>query len=81
MIRRLGATRCKRLKFPAKEANQWLMDGASGEDFIRAARDAKSQDPAELRPLSDFMDRVKAMFYPAEGASGDPVLRLDQDIP
>lgn len=81
VIRRLGAMRCKRLTFPAKDANQWLMDGAGGEDFQNAAKDAKPQDPEELAQLSDFMGRVKAMFYPVEGDSGDPVLRLDQDMP
>lgn len=81
VIRRLGIERCKKLTFPAKDANQWLMDGASGEDFQAAAKDAKPQDPDELRQAADFMDRVKAMFYPAAGDSGDPVLRLDKDLP
>jgi twinkle protein len=80
VIRRLGVMRCKRLTFPAKDANQWLMDGAGGEDFQHAAKDAKPQDPEELRQLADFMGRVKAMFYPTDGQSTDPVLRLDQSL-
>jgi twinkle protein len=80
VIRRLGVARCKKLVFPAKDANQWLMDGAGGEDFQAAAKDAKPQDPEELRQIADFMGRVKAMFYPAAGDSGDPVLRLDKDM-
>lgn len=81
VIRRLGAMRCKRLTFPAKDANDWLMQGAGGEDFQNAAKDAKPDDPMELRSASEFMDKVAAMFHPAGGASGDPVLRLDKDLP
>jgi twinkle protein len=81
VIARLGMERCKRLKFPAKDANQWLMDGACGEDFQNVAKDAKPDDPPELRRLSDYMGKVKAMFYPVAGDRLDPVLRLDQDMP
>jgi twinkle protein len=80
VIRRLGVARCRKLVFPAKDANDWLMQGASGEDFMAAARDAKPEDPEELRSASDFMANVKALFYPERGASGDPVLRLDKDL-
>lgn len=80
VIRRLGIARCKLLKFPAKDANEWLMSGAGGEDFHGAVKDARPMDPQELRSAADFMDRVKAMFYPDGGASGDPRLRLDKDL-
>lgn len=80
VIRRLGVARCKKLVFPAKDANDWLMQGACGEDFANAAKDAKPEDPQELRSASEYMDRVKAMFYPADGATGDPCLRLDRDL-
>lgn len=80
VFRRLGNARCKKLTFPAKDANQWLMDGAGGEDFHNAVKDAKPQDPEELRQIADFMGRVKAMFYPVAGDSGDPVLRFDKDM-
>jgi twinkle protein len=80
VIARLGIERCKRLKFPAKDANQWLMDGACGEDFANAVKDCKPDDPPELRRLSDFMGQVKALFYPVHGQRRDPVLRLDQDL-
>jgi twinkle protein len=80
VIRRLGVTRCKKLNFPAKDANEWLMQGASGEDFQSAAKDAKPQDPEELRQAADFMDRVKAMFYPTREGGGDAVLRFDKDL-
>lgn len=80
VIRRLGVARCKRLVFPAKDANDWLIQGASGEDFQAAVKDAKPEDPQELRSAADFMGRVKAMFYPDGGRSGDPFLRLDKDL-
>lgn len=81
-IRRLGADRCKRLTFPGhKDANEYLQEGgACGEDFWHAVKDARPQDPDELRQASDFIDRVKAMFYPADSDARDPVLRLDKDL-
>lgn len=79
-MRRLGLERCKRVVIPSKDANQWLMDGACIEDFDSAIRDAKPQDPDELRQASDFMGRVKSMFYPAGDATRDPCLRLDKDL-
>jgi twinkle protein len=80
VIARLGPMRCKRLKFPAKDANQWLMDGACGEDFTNAVQDCKPDDPPELRQLADFMGKVKAIFYPDGSAIKEPVLRLDKDL-
>lgn len=80
VIRRLGVARCRNLIFPAKDANDWLQQGACGEDFQSRLKDAKPVDPEELRSASDFMARVKAMFYPDGGTSGDPVLRLDRDF-
>lgn len=78
VIQRLGLERCKRMRCGAKDANEWLMQGATPEQFREAARTAKSQDPDELRSASDFMARVKAMFYPAHEASTYPLLQLDQ---
>lgn len=80
VMHRLGEERCKRLVFPAKDANDYLMQGADGSDFDECARSAKSVDPEELRQISDFMARVKSMFYPAPGEAGDPVLRLDRNL-
>lgn len=80
-VRRLGAERCKRLIFPAsKDANEYLKAGACGEDFWHAVKDARPQDPEELCKASEFIDRVKAMFYPAHGEERDPALRLDKDL-
>ena len=80
VIRRLGVARCRKLVLPAKDANDWLQQGAEGPDFHAAVNDARPEDPEELRSAADFMVRVKAMFYPEAGVSGDPVLRLDKDL-
>ena len=79
VMHRLGNERCKLVKFPAKDANDYLLTGADGSDFWECIKTAKPQDPEELRQAADFMDRVKALFYPAHGDEQDPVLRLDRD--
>jgi len=78
VINRLGLERCKRMRAGAKDANQWLQDGATPEQFREAARTAKAMDPDELRSAAHFMARVKAMFYPAHDAPQHPLLQLDQ---
>lgn len=80
VIHRLGVERCKRVTVPSKDANQWLMDGAEGVNFEAAISDAKPQDPEELRQATDFISRVKLMFYPAADVGQDPCLRLDKDL-
>lgn len=77
---RIGADRCKIVTLPAKDANDYLMQGADASDFDQAIQSAKPQDPEELRQASDFITRVKSMFYPAHGEERDPVLRLDRDL-
>jgi twinkle protein len=42
VINRLGLERCKRMRVGAKDANQWLQDGATPEQFREAAKTAKS---------------------------------------
>jgi len=74
VVQRLGVERCKVVEFGAKDANQWLMDGAGGEDFHGAIKDAKPLDPTELVSMADVMGQVKALFYPAPGLSHDPCL-------
>lgn len=80
IIHRLGQERCKRVNIPKKDANEWLMDGAEKVDFEAAISDSKPQDPEELRQASDFINRVKSMFYPANEDDRDPVLKLDKEI-
>lgn len=76
VVQRLGTERCKAVKFGAKDANQWLMDGACGEDFHAAIADAKPLDPAELVSMADVMASVKALFYPSQSVDRCPTLRL-----
>lgn len=80
VVQRLGLDRCKVVNLPAKDPNDWMLQGADGSDFWEAIKSAKPQDPEELRQASDFMDKVKALFYPAHGDSGDPMLRLDREL-
>ena len=80
LAKRIGADRCKIVKIPAKDANEYLQAGAEGPEFDECIRNSKPQDPEELRQASDFVTRVKAMFYPAHGEETDPVLRLDRDL-
>lgn len=74
VIQRLGVERCKMVKFGAKDANQWLQDGASGEDFHAAIKDSKFVDPHELVSIAEFFGQVKALLYPA--ADAEPLPRL-----
>lgn len=76
VIQRLGIERCKPVRFGAKDANQWLMDGACGEDFHGAISDAKPVDPEELVPVADFFSQVKALLNPPADGPRYPVLRL-----
>lgn len=79
VVSRLGVERCKLVRFGAKDANQWLQDGAGGEDFHLALQTAKPLDPAELIKLSDVMDRVKALFYPNADAERSPCLLIGHE--
>lgn len=76
VMQRLGMDRCKPVKFGAKDANQWLQDGACGEDFHAALKDAKPVDPEELVSVADFFAQVKALMHPQQGAPRNPELRI-----
>lgn len=80
LTRRIGLERCKLVTLPAKDANEYLQSGADGEDFWHAVKAAKPLDPDEMRQACEFIAKVKAMFYPAQDAQHDPVLRLDKDL-
>lgn len=80
IIRRLGIERCKRVRLPTKDANEWLQQGAGSSEFLGAIDEAKPLDPDELRQASEFCNRVKALFYPAHSDERDPVLRLDKNL-
>lgn len=80
VIKRLGNERCKPVTFPAKDANDYLLAGAEGCDFEDCIRAAKPVDPEELRGASDFISKVKSMFYPAQGDDKDPCIVLDKRL-
>jgi twinkle protein len=75
---RLGIERCKVVQFGAKDANQWLQDGASGEDFHAALKAAKTKDPDELVSIATFFGEVKSMLYPAPESKRLPMLLLGE---
>ena len=80
VIKRLGNERCKRVILPVKDANEYLQQGVERSDFEAAIAVAKPQDPEELRQASEFIGKVKSLFYPDQDAERDPVLRLDKDL-
>ena len=80
IMKRLGVERCKRMKMGAKDANQWLMDGATDEEFMVAMKTAKAQDPDEMKAAGEFIEGVINLFYPLAGTEA-PFLRLDKEFP
>lgn len=76
---RLGLNRCKVVTFPKKDANEYLLDGATQADFRKCLSESKTFDPEELRALSDFWSGVKALFYPAHDDDAIPVLSFCGD--
>jgi twinkle protein len=80
VIRRLGLERCRRMRLGAKDANQWLQDGAEAVDFQQAAEDARSLDPDELISADDRTEEVVAEFYPSPDAPTFPTLFVDRHI-
>lgn len=80
VIRRLGTERCKRVTLGAKDANQWLQDGAEAVDFQHVMEEARPVDPVELQSADNYTEAVKALFYPEPGTSNDPALCLDKPV-
>ena len=81
VMKRLGIDRCRRMKMPAKDANQWLMDGATNDDFKTAYTNAKAIDPDEMKSALEFMDSIMNLMHPVDGADVHPFLALDQQFP
>ena len=75
---RLGIDRCRIARLPAKDANEYLQQGAENADFWHTMQEARALDPEELRPAIDFLNEVKAMFYPASEEEASPLLQLDR---
>jgi twinkle protein len=73
---RLGIERCRLVTFGAKDANQWLQDGAERVDFDDAIQRAQALDPEELVQAASFMGQVKALFWPDHAAPSAPRLAI-----
>lgn len=77
VIRRLGIERCRRMRVGAKDANQWLQEGAEHADFWHSIQEARSIDPEELRNANDYTSAVERIFYPEPGDRPAPYLKFD----
>ncbi len=67
IVPRLGRHRCRVVNLPFKDPNECRQNDLSKEDFAKCLWQAKTCDPEELRPVSDFLDEVIETFYPPEG--------------
>ncbi len=77
---RLGIERCKIVRFPnAKDANEFLTNGAPVDAFRHAISMAQTLDPDELVSVERFTQDVIEAFYPPDGAKFDPCLRIGVD--
>lgn len=71
---RLGLDRCRVVIFPKKDANEYLLTGATETDFRKCFSQGRTFDPEELRSIADFWPGVKALFYPAHEENTNPLL-------
>jgi len=62
LCERLGRDRVKVVALPEKDANECLVKGISVESVLVAMRDARTQDPNELRNASEFADDIWAEY-------------------
>lgn len=60
---RLGRDRVRVVVIPFKDANECLMEGVSASVMAEALRDARTQDPSELRNVGEFEDAVIAEMH------------------
>jgi twinkle protein len=58
LCERLGRERVKVVTLPRKDSNQCLIDGIPEVEITAALRDARTQDPNELRNASEFADAI-----------------------
>jgi twinkle protein len=62
LCERLGRERVKVVSLPRKDANECLMDNVPAGEIAAALRDARTQDPNELRNASEFADAIWAEY-------------------
>lgn len=83
VIHRLGLERCKRVRMAngAKDANEYLMQGAERVDFENLILGAQPMDPEELRTAATYIPQAEAIFYPDPNAPRHSCLHIDKDLP
>jgi twinkle protein len=59
---RLGRERCRVVRLLHKDANDCLMQGVAPFEMAACLRDARTLDPSELKPATDFEDAIWAEF-------------------
>lgn len=80
LCQRLGRERCRVVILPRKDANACLMDGVSRDEIIRALRDSRTLDPAELRNAGEFEDAVIAEYSRVDEGMRLPWKKTHEDI-
>lgn len=59
IVERLGRERCKLIKLPCKDANDFLKQGKNVKPHVE---NAKTLDPQELKPINYYTDKVIDIF-------------------
>ena len=80
LVERLGRERCRVVTLPRKDANQCLMDGVDVKEIIQAMRNARTQDPAELRNVGEYEDAVIAEYTHVDDGMTLPWKKTHDDI-
>lgn len=82
IVNRLGLERCRIVTFPKKDANEYLLAGATNADILRCLADSKTLDPDELVNASLFVEEVIRDFYPPDDVVDlEPPLFLGTEHP
>lgn len=80
VAQRLGVERCRLVTFPGhKDANDALLGGFTPELFRAAIEDGSYIEPEELLRVDSLTDAVIREFYPPEGSTPFPALRIGCD--
>lgn len=74
IVERIGRHRCRIAELPCKDINECLMSGVSRAAISEAISQAKSQDPVELRNVSEFIDDILREFNPTAEEAGFSLL-------
>lgn len=72
---RLGIERCRIVTFPFKDANEYLLNGATKDSVIQCLAEGAALDPDELVSAADFVpDIIRRMHLPDGEVDLDPPL-------